>query len=161
MRCERKGAVDFLGKYVRPEKADGKYLPELSNVAPVEVFAPLSVSVAVPVFVTDEIAAAPPAPSRMLPAKVLSASLPPMVKVTGRLLLLCPAKTVPDPPRSAPMAMAGRLFRTVVLPVPLPRSNVAPLLPLPATKRMLMFVVLAVGTPRVFFGSKWISGGSA
>ena len=30
-RCERKGAVDFLGKYVRPEKADGKYLPELSG----------------------------------------------------------------------------------------------------------------------------------
>ena len=30
-RCERQGAVDFLGKYVRPDKIDGKYLPELSE----------------------------------------------------------------------------------------------------------------------------------
>src|SRR5205814_437551 len=30
-RVERKGAVDFLGKYVRPEKKDGCYLPELSG----------------------------------------------------------------------------------------------------------------------------------
>jgi len=28
-RCERKGEVDFLGKYVRPDKVDGIYLPEL------------------------------------------------------------------------------------------------------------------------------------
>lgn len=30
-RCERKGAVDFLGKYVRPEKVDGKYLESVSG----------------------------------------------------------------------------------------------------------------------------------
>ncbi len=30
-RCERKGKVDFLAKYVRPEKVDGKYLPEISG----------------------------------------------------------------------------------------------------------------------------------
>jgi hypothetical protein len=28
-RCERRGAVDFLGKYVRPEKVDGCFLPEV------------------------------------------------------------------------------------------------------------------------------------
>jgi hypothetical protein len=32
-RCERQGVVDFLGKYVRPEKKDGCYLPELSGAA--------------------------------------------------------------------------------------------------------------------------------
>lgn len=31
-RCERKGVVDFLGKYVRPEKVDGKYLNGVNNV---------------------------------------------------------------------------------------------------------------------------------
>ena len=30
-RVERRGAVDFLGKYVRPEKVDGFYLTELSG----------------------------------------------------------------------------------------------------------------------------------
>jgi hypothetical protein len=30
-RVERKGEVDFLAKYVRPDKVDGKYLPELSG----------------------------------------------------------------------------------------------------------------------------------
>jgi hypothetical protein len=34
-RVERQGKVDFLGKYVRPEKKDGCYLPELSNQPPV------------------------------------------------------------------------------------------------------------------------------
>jgi hypothetical protein len=28
-RCERRGVVDFLGKYVRPDKQDGCYLPEI------------------------------------------------------------------------------------------------------------------------------------
>ena len=30
-RVERKGAVDFLGKFVRPDKQDGCYLPEISG----------------------------------------------------------------------------------------------------------------------------------
>lgn len=30
-RVERKGAVDFLAKYVRPDKVDGCYLPEVSG----------------------------------------------------------------------------------------------------------------------------------
>ncbi len=30
-RVQRKGVVDFLAKYVRPEKVDGVYLPELSG----------------------------------------------------------------------------------------------------------------------------------
>ena len=30
-RVERKGAVDFLGKFVRPDKKDGCYLPEISG----------------------------------------------------------------------------------------------------------------------------------
>jgi hypothetical protein len=30
-RVERKGRVDFLAKYVRPEKQDGQYLPEISG----------------------------------------------------------------------------------------------------------------------------------
>ena len=34
-RVERKGMVDFLGKFVRPEKVDGCYLPELSGMEPV------------------------------------------------------------------------------------------------------------------------------
>ena len=34
-RVERMGKVDFLGKYVRPDKADGRYLPELSCTAAV------------------------------------------------------------------------------------------------------------------------------
>lgn len=31
-RVERKGEVDFLAKYVRPEKVDGKYLPEKNGL---------------------------------------------------------------------------------------------------------------------------------
>ena len=34
-RIERKGEVDFLCKFVRPDKKDGCYLPELSNAEPV------------------------------------------------------------------------------------------------------------------------------
>jgi hypothetical protein len=34
-RVERKGKVDFLGKYVRPDKVDGVYLPEQSGKAPI------------------------------------------------------------------------------------------------------------------------------
>lgn len=30
-RVERKGEVDFLVKYVRPDKEDGKYFPEINN----------------------------------------------------------------------------------------------------------------------------------
>lgn len=34
-RIERKGVVDFIVKYVRPDKADGFYLPEISGKEPV------------------------------------------------------------------------------------------------------------------------------
>jgi hypothetical protein len=34
-RIERKGVVDFLVKYVRPEKTDGIYLPEISKKEPI------------------------------------------------------------------------------------------------------------------------------
>ena len=34
-RVERKGKVDFLAKWVRPDKVDGCYLPEISNEEPV------------------------------------------------------------------------------------------------------------------------------
>jgi len=34
-RVERKGKVDFLVKFVRPDKVDGKYLPEISGMSPV------------------------------------------------------------------------------------------------------------------------------
>lgn len=34
-RVERKGKVDFLGKYVRPEKVDGALLPEITGREPV------------------------------------------------------------------------------------------------------------------------------
>lgn len=34
-RCERKGVVDFLGKYVRPDKVDGKYLENVTGGDPV------------------------------------------------------------------------------------------------------------------------------
>lgn len=34
-RVERDGKVDFLVKYVRPDKVDGKYLPEVSGQPPV------------------------------------------------------------------------------------------------------------------------------
>ena len=34
-RVERKGEVDFLVKFVRPDKADGRYLPEVSGDQPI------------------------------------------------------------------------------------------------------------------------------
>lgn len=34
-RVERKGATDFLGKFVRPEKVDGKYLESITGKEPV------------------------------------------------------------------------------------------------------------------------------
>ncbi|HZP93346.1 MAG TPA: RNA ligase family protein [Burkholderiales bacterium] len=34
-RVERQGRVDFLAKWVRPDKVDGSYLPEISNREPV------------------------------------------------------------------------------------------------------------------------------
>jgi len=34
-RCEREGKVDFLCKWVRPDKQDGKYLPEISGASAV------------------------------------------------------------------------------------------------------------------------------
>lgn len=34
-RVERKGVVDFLGKYVRPDKVDGKYLENISGLPPI------------------------------------------------------------------------------------------------------------------------------
>lgn len=34
-RIQRKGDVDFLAKYVKPEKIDGIYLPEISGTEPV------------------------------------------------------------------------------------------------------------------------------
>ena len=34
-RVEREGRVDFLAKYVRPDKVDGSYLPEVSGKEPV------------------------------------------------------------------------------------------------------------------------------
>ena len=41
-RVERNGAVDFLAKWVRPEKIDGKYLPELSGGKPIWLWRPAS-----------------------------------------------------------------------------------------------------------------------
>ncbi len=34
-RVERRGAFDFIAKYVRPDKVDGKYLPEVSGEPPI------------------------------------------------------------------------------------------------------------------------------
>ena len=34
-RVERKGEYDFMAKWVRPDKVDGKYLPEVSGQAPI------------------------------------------------------------------------------------------------------------------------------
>lgn len=34
-RVERNGQVDFLAKYVRPDKIDGIYLPEISESEPI------------------------------------------------------------------------------------------------------------------------------
>jgi hypothetical protein len=42
-RCERKGTVDFLGKFVRPEKVDGKYLENISGGEPIYNWLPGSV----------------------------------------------------------------------------------------------------------------------
>jgi hypothetical protein len=39
-RVERKGKVDFLAKFVRPDKVDGCYLPELSGKEPVWLWRP-------------------------------------------------------------------------------------------------------------------------
>lgn len=40
-RVERKGECDFLAKYVRPEKKDGKYLPEISGKDPIWQWKPV------------------------------------------------------------------------------------------------------------------------
>jgi hypothetical protein len=40
-RVERKGEVDFLAKWVRPDKVDGKYLPEVSGESAVWNWRPL------------------------------------------------------------------------------------------------------------------------
>jgi len=37
-RVERDGRVDFLAKYVRPDKIDGKYLPDVSGEPPIWMF---------------------------------------------------------------------------------------------------------------------------
>lgn len=34
-RVERDGEVDFLAKYLRPDKVDGCYLPEMSGKEPI------------------------------------------------------------------------------------------------------------------------------
>jgi hypothetical protein len=34
-RVERKGRFDFIAKWVRPDKVDGKYLPEISGTEPI------------------------------------------------------------------------------------------------------------------------------
>lgn len=39
-RVEREGRVDFLAKFVRPDKIDGSYLPEISGRDPIWNFAP-------------------------------------------------------------------------------------------------------------------------
>lgn len=39
-RIEREGRVDFLAKYVRPEKVDGKYLPNISEAEPIWFWRP-------------------------------------------------------------------------------------------------------------------------
>lgn len=46
-RVERDGHVDFLVKWVRPDKIDGQYLPEVSGQAAVWQWHPSSLSVAV------------------------------------------------------------------------------------------------------------------
>lgn len=42
-RCEREGRVDFLCKWVRPDKVDGKFLPELNGGEAVWNFPPSSI----------------------------------------------------------------------------------------------------------------------
>lgn len=39
-RVEREGRVDFLAKYVRPDKVDGKYLPNISGADPIWMWQP-------------------------------------------------------------------------------------------------------------------------
>jgi hypothetical protein len=39
-RVEREGRVDFLAKYVRPDKVDGKYLPNISGRDPIWYWSP-------------------------------------------------------------------------------------------------------------------------
>ena len=34
-RVQRKGEIDFLAKYVRPDKVDGCYLPEITGADPI------------------------------------------------------------------------------------------------------------------------------
>jgi hypothetical protein len=41
-RVERRGVVDFLVKYVRPDKIDGVYLPEISGKQAVWNWHPMS-----------------------------------------------------------------------------------------------------------------------
>ena len=41
-RVERNGVVDFLGKYVRPEKVDGKYLAKFSKQGSIYNWQPLT-----------------------------------------------------------------------------------------------------------------------
>ncbi len=41
-RVQRKGAVDFVGKWVRPDKVDGAYLPEISGQPPIWNWRPTS-----------------------------------------------------------------------------------------------------------------------
>jgi hypothetical protein len=41
-RCEREGRVDFVVKWVRPNKVDGLYLPEISGRPPVWNWRPLA-----------------------------------------------------------------------------------------------------------------------
>lgn len=43
-RVERKGAFDFIAKWVRPDKVDGKYLPELSGADPIWHWRPSKVA---------------------------------------------------------------------------------------------------------------------
>jgi len=39
-RCERKGRIDFIAKFVRHEKQDGKYFPQISGKPPVWFWRP-------------------------------------------------------------------------------------------------------------------------
>ena len=43
-RVERKGRFDFIAKWVRPDKVDGKYLPELTGCAPIWHWRPTMVA---------------------------------------------------------------------------------------------------------------------
>jgi hypothetical protein len=41
-RVEREGRVDFLAKYVRPDKIDGKYLPSVAKTDPIWIVDPIT-----------------------------------------------------------------------------------------------------------------------